>query len=43
LPLNRRDLELKYGPIWGSFVLNKILVTVQTDYIERQYFDNTGI
>lgn len=42
LPLNRRDLELKYGPIWGSFVLNKILVTVQTDYIERQYFDNTG-
>lgn len=42
LPLNRRDLDLTFGPIWGSFVLNKILITVQTDYIERQYFDNTG-
>jgi hypothetical protein len=42
LPLNKRDLDLSYGPIMGMFRLNEILVTVQPDYIERQYFDNTG-
>jgi hypothetical protein len=42
LVANQRSLNLIDGPITDMKRVNDILITLQPNYTERQYFDNTG-